>query len=207
MGLPDHLPLRTNCIHAVFYHFILGLCHGQQAALFLAVCLQHSEYLFMSLLRNIRKCTVEEDPRWSGEQEFGSSWNGKIHRFGGCAWHDMRTQLSHENLWGQSKGCAMFRQTMPRNKTLGLMRYFPFYLKMERWRDLLYDKFALASKLEIAVYQTAKKYSFLNTILQWISSSCQVRHVANSSSTWFDWQRMLKKYLFDLVSCVRRDEA
>jgi len=34
------------------------------------------------------------------------------------------------------------------------------------------------------LYPTSKKHLFLSTTLQWMSSCCHVRYVANSSSTW-----------------------
>ena len=52
-------------------------------------------------------------------------------------------EFSVKSLWGKSWGCPIFSQTMARDKFPELIRF----LKTERRRNLLHDKFSLASQL------------------------------------------------------------
>ena len=101
------------------------------------------------MLRNIKKCTVEEGRRQTGDQ----TWDVTLHeldQFIGLV--VARGVIGGRNfplksLWGKSWGCQMFSQTMSRDRFVEIMRFLRFDLKTERRRNLLHDKFALASQL------------------------------------------------------------
>ena len=101
------------------------------------------------MLRNIRKCTVEEGRRQTGDQTWNVSLQ-ELDKFIGLL--VSRGVIGGRNFplksfWGKTWGCEMFSKTMPRDKFLEIMKFLRFDLKTERRRNLVHDKFALVSQL------------------------------------------------------------
>ena len=101
------------------------------------------------MLRNIKKCTVEEGRRRTGDQTWDVSLD-KLDKFIGLV--VARGMIGGRNFplksfWEKSWGCQMFLQAMPRDRFVEIMRFLRFDLKTKRRRNLLQDKFALVSQL------------------------------------------------------------
>ena len=101
------------------------------------------------MLRNIKKCTVKEGRRQTGNQ----TWDVSLHEldkyFGLVVARGVirGRNFPMKSFWGKSYGNQMFSQTMPRDRFLEIMRFLCFDLKTERRRNFLQYKFALVSQL------------------------------------------------------------
>ena len=101
------------------------------------------------MLRNIKKCTVEEGRRRTGDQ----IWDVSLHELDKFIGFLVARgviggrNFSQKSFRETSQGCQMFSQTMPRDRFVEIMRFLRFDLKTERRRNLLQDKFALVSQL------------------------------------------------------------
>ena len=101
------------------------------------------------MLRNIKKCTVEEGRRRTGIQTRDVSLH-ELAKF--ISLMVARGMIGGRNFllksfWGKSWGCQMFFQAMPRDRFVESTRFLCFDLKTERHRNLLQDKFALVLQL------------------------------------------------------------
>ena len=101
------------------------------------------------MLRNIKKYTVEEGRRRTGDQTWDVTLD-ELDQFigmvtargvtGGC-------NFPPKILWGKSWGSQVFSQTVSRDRFVEVVRFLHFDLKTERCRNIFQDKFALASQL------------------------------------------------------------
>ena len=73
------------------------------------------------MLRNIKKCTVEEEQRRTGNQ----TWDVSLHELdkfiGLVIARVVMTKLPFKELLGKPWGCQMFSQTTPRDKFVEIM--------------------------------------------------------------------------------------
>ena len=98
-------------------------------------------------------CWRGSQPNWRPSLGCAFVWTGKIHKLSGCSWCNRRTHLacdnraSHGGLWASHGDARCISQTIPRHRFLEIVGYLRFDLKTERRRNLLHDKFALASQL------------------------------------------------------------
>ena len=116
------------------------------------------------MLRNLKKCTVEEGRRRTGDQ----TWDVSLHEL------DKSIELvvargviggrnfPLKSFWGKSWGCQMLLQAMPRDMFIEIMRFLCFGLR--RIDVEIFCRINLLSfhNLGTTSYQTAKKHSFHN---------------------------------------------
>ena len=111
------------------------------------------------MLRNIKKSTVEEGRRRTGDH----TWDVSLHEL------DKFIELvvargviegrnfPQKSFWGKSWGCQMFSQTMPRDRFIEIMRFLRFDLKTERRRNFLQDEFALVLQFRNSFISNCQK--------------------------------------------------
>ena len=102
-----------------------------------------------AMLRNIQKCTNAEaqrctnDKNWSVTLDELDKFLGLIIARGIIGGRNMPLK----SMWDKTWGCPLFSKTMARDRFLEIMKFLRFDMKNERRRNLLNDKFALASQL------------------------------------------------------------
>ena len=169
------------------------------------------------MMRNIKKCTVEEGRRQTGDQ----NWTVSLHKLDkSIGLMFARGVIGGRNFplksfWGKSWGGQMFSHTMPRDRFLEIMRFLRFDLKMERRGNLFQNKFAHISQLWNSFISNCQK-AF---IPQWnmtvdeqllpCRAQCKfIQHMANKSDI-FDLKFWLavdveNKYLIQRLSLRRK---
>ena len=104
---------------------------------------------YASMLRHIRKCTITEDQRAIGNDK-GSVSLDELEKFIGLVVARGVTgnhTLPIKSMWSATWGFNLFNKTMPRDRSLEIMKYLQFNLKSKRRQNLLQDIFCLASSL------------------------------------------------------------
>ena len=102
-----------------------------------------------AMLRNIQKCTNAEaqrctnDKNWSVTLDELDKFLGLVIARGIIGGRNMPLK----SMWDKTWGCPLFSKTMARDRFLEIMKFLRFDMKNERRRNLLNDKFALASQL------------------------------------------------------------
>ena len=101
------------------------------------------------MLRNIKKCTVEEGRKQTEDQTWDVSLY-ELNKFIGLV--VARGVIGGQNFplkrfWGKLWGCQILSKAMPRDRFVKSTRFLRFDLKTERRRNLFQDKFALVLQL------------------------------------------------------------